>query len=453
MNRTKRVLNFCKIAAIFTLLLPTAVGATIGKKDSARALAGEKRLVLLPQARLQLATEPIWGDSVEAVVTVAVPDSCKIQRYVCWFETNIAARFATVPRYKWALRRDSLTVLSYLPLQIRLARQSFSSSPQPPVVKIHYQNLDHPAKLSGVATLELLLDGKPAQSIPVKTDSSAVAKLSASKLVVDSSFANQVLASANSLANPDSTTAASRSNSLGIFYAGLAMVLIFLFGGLSWLLTWSQRRRLQKHETPTTAMAFPHLQHLQPATATAADDENSAADETATEHDFNQERATPETATTALPAVVSNGNHLEVSTVLAQLHELNMGLQQVIANQQEANRRLAQMTAVTALEVSKFPTRVALFDILNEDSANKHGDDNKTANGSSSRLRIQFAGDGSADCLSLSFASSAAVHIELEKKDDHFERASLNLRPPSNLRILFAGSENNGSAADEVLLH
>jgi len=443
MNRTKRVLVFCKIAAIFTLLLPIAVAANAGKKDSSATLTGEKRLMLVPQARLQLATAPIWGDSLEAVVTVVVPDSCKIQRYVCWFETNIAARFATVPRYKWALRRDSLTVLSFMPLQIRAARQSFTSLNQPPVIKIHFHNLDHPAKLSGIATLELLLDGKPALANSLKTDSIIVAKLSA-----DSSFAAQVLSSTGSPAKPDSLANANQSSSFRIFYAALAILLIFLFGALSWLLTWSQRRRLQTHETPTTAMAFPHLQHLQPAASAGTDDKNSTTNE-------NEAPApTPAVAaTTDLPAAISNDSHIEVSTVLTQLHELHMSLQQVIANQQEANRRLAQMTAVTALEVSRFPTRIALFDILNEDSANKHGDGNKTDNGSSPRLRIQFAGDGSADCLSLSFASAAAVHIELEKKDDHFERASLNLRPPSNLRILFAGSESNGSAADEVLLH
>src|SRR5512145_326591 len=111
MKRMQRVLSFCKIAAAVACLMPLAVWAKGGKKESTSSSQG-KRLVLFPQAHVQVPAEPIWGDSVEAVVTVAVPDSCKNQRYVCRFEMNGPVRLVTVPRYKWALQRDSLKVLS-----------------------------------------------------------------------------------------------------------------------------------------------------------------------------------------------------------------------------------------------------------------------------------------------------------------------------------------------------
>jgi len=379
MNRTKQFLAFGNIAAFLMLFLPLNVWATVGKKDSTAAPASEKRLVLSPQAYLQLATEAIWGDSVEAVVTVAVPDSCKFQRYFCWFEANTAVRFVTIPRYQWALQRDSLKILSFVPLQIRLARQSFTASTQPPVIKIHYQNMDHPAKLTGAATLELRLDEKLAPIVASQADSNLVSASAA-----DSS---QVALSATAPpASLDSPATATGSGSFGIFYVALAIVLIFLFGGLSWLMTWSQRRRFQKIEAKTTAMAFPHLQHLQPS-APAVDDNDSpvASEDTVRQQDFNEAPTpyAPAASTANLPAVMPHNGHADLSTILAQLHELNLRLQQVIANQQEANQRLAHMTAGATLETPEAPSQLALFDILNDGAPIRFNP--------SSNLRLLFA--------------------------------------------------------------
>ncbi|MDZ7360870.1 MAG: hypothetical protein ONB46_09120 [candidate division KSB1 bacterium] len=361
--------------------MPGNPRAAVEKKDFT-APAPEKRLVLSPQACLRLDTETIWGDSVEAVVTVAVPDSCKFQRYVCWFEANTAVRFATIPRYQWALQRDSLKILSFVPLQIRLARQSFTASTQPPVIKIHYQNLDHAAKLSGVATLEFRLDEKLAPMVASQADSNLVSTFTA-----DSSQA----ASPASLEAPAKATGAS---SFGIFYVALAILLIFLFGGLSWLMTWSQRRRFQKVEAKTMAMAFPHLQHLQPSAPAVDVDSPTASEDTARQQDFSETPGpdAPAASTANLPAVVSNNGHDDLPAILAQLHELNLRLQQVIANQQEANQRLARITAGAALEASAAPNQLALFDILND-------------------------------------------------------TAPIDCRPSSNLRLLFANSENHDNAA------
>jgi len=449
MNRMKQVLIFGKIAAFVTLLVPLAAGAIVEKKDSIVTPARAKRLVLSPKTHLQLFTESIWGDSVEAVVTVAAPDSCKSQRHLCWFETNAPVRFVTVPRYKWALRRDSLMVLSFIPLQIRLARQSFISATQPLSVKIHYQNLDHTAKLAGTTTLELLPDEKLASMIPMPTDSASASTLSA-----DSSLVSQLSSSTVSLSPFDSTATATGSSSFGIFYVALAILLIFLFGGLSWLMTWSQRRRFQKIEARTAAMAFSHLQP-QPSAPAAAAYENHAANAAITpKSDFNEaQRDLPVKVSTAadLPAVVSDENHFGLTAISSQLHELNLSLHRVLANQQEANQRLAQITAVAALAPPKPPVRVALFDILNDDAGPNGGHDAKT-NGSSPRLRIQLADNGRTDGVAVEVAASAPVSIELQK-DDRNNGVSFNLGASSKLRILFANPESNGGAHDEILLH
>jgi hypothetical protein len=416
MNRTKQFLPFGHITIFLILVLPINVWATVGKKDSATTPAPEKRLVLSPQAYLQLDTEAIWGDSVEAVVTVTVPDSCKFQRYFCWFETNTPVRFATTPRYQWALQRDSLKILSFVPLQIRLARQSFTASAQPPVIKIHYHNLDHAANLTGAATIALRLEEKLAPAVASPADSNLVSASAA-----DSS--QPALSAAAPPASLDSPAKANGSSSFAVFYIALAILLIFLFGGLSWLMTWSQRRRFQKVEAKTMAMAFPHLQHLQPSAPAVDDDDRPAAGEdTARQQDFSEapEPDAPAASTANLPAVVSSNGQADLPAILAQLHELNIRLQQVIANQQEANQRLARITAGAALETPAAPNQLALFDILN-DGAPIHFSP-------SSNLRLLFA------------------NTENHEDDVVAELPATNANGHSEVATLPA-------AADDILLH
>jgi type II secretory pathway pseudopilin PulG len=438
MNRTKRVLFFCQIAAI-TCLMPLTVLARAEKKDSSAVSGKEKRLVLFPQTHLQLPAAPVWGDSVEAVVTVAVPDSCKNQRYVCWFEMNGAMRLSTVPRYKWAFRRDSLMVLSAIPLQIRVARQTLTSSKQPLFLKIHYQNLDHAAKLSGVAVIDLLPDKNLAPILPAKIDSTAAAISPIDSLRV---------ALAQSPAAPaigDSTATAAGARAFGVFYVALAILLIILFGGLSWLMTWSQRRHIQKFEAKAATMAFSQLQHHQTSgPPLAAHDHHTANDVVAAQNGFTESQHD-------LPAVDSNEKHFELTAISSQLHELHLSLQQVLANQREAKQRLAQITAVAALTPPKSPVRVALFDILNNDAALPNSGHDTNAN-SSPRLRIQLADNCRTDGVAVEVAASASVSIALQSGAPN-NGVAFNFGAASKLRILFADSEFAGGAHDEILLH
>lgn len=451
MNRMKQILLFGKIAMV-ALLLPLAVRAASVKKDSTVALPPETRLVLAPQAHLQLITEPIWGDSVEAIVTVAVPDSCKIQRYLCRLETNLPARFSTVPRYKWALRGDSLTVLSFLPLQIRVARQSFTP---PATVKIHYQNLDHAAKLAGTATLELKLEAWPQETRPLKTDSSL------SATIADSSNAIPALTRIPSSTNIDSTASASSSSSFGIFYVALAILLIFLFGGLSWLMSWSQRRRFRLIEAKTTAMAFPHLQHLHPTAPTVAEEVTPAVAAEPPHESYYRDAEAPATMATPsdLPAIVSHDRQVDWQTVLGLLQQLNQNLQQILANQHEANQRLAQMSVLATVSAPRPTNQLALFDILNEEAFLPPGERHANGNGSASHQRLQLDDDNGAASAMREATTTVPVHFE-EVNDE--EKLSFDPHA-ANLRILFANPANGNAPSggealpaeksDEILLH
>ena len=432
MTRTKQILSWRNIAAGLIVSLPFQLSAQSARKDSTAASTRDKRLVLLPQAHLQLIAEPIWGDSVEAIVTVAVPDSCKNQRYLCRLESSAALRFVTVPLYKWAVREDSLKVLSAIPLQIRIAQQSFAASA--PVVKIHFQNVDHAAGLTGTATLEIISGPQSIPPKPLTTDSNFV-----SKPVADSS---QILPVA---AGIDSVATATGSNSFGVFYVALAILLIFLFAGLGWLMTWSQRRRFQSVAAKTTATAFPHLQHLEPA---PAQNDNPAVNETATRESGAPEIPEATSSPSNLPAVVAQENQLDLALVLSQLHELKISLQQIMANQHEANQRLAQITAAAALEAPRASAQLALFDILNDDSPAKNGENYTNGNGSSP-LRLQ---PRNTDSLSVELEAPIPAHVEFENKAEDKNQPA-NLQPASSLRIFFANMESRNETSDEVLLH
>lgn len=432
MMKTKQLLFFCNMTAGLLLLLPLALAAKGGKKDSTATATPEKRLVLSPQAHLQLSTEAIWGDSVEAIVTVAVPDSCKNQRYLCRIETNTALRLVTIPRYKWAVSADSLKVLSAIPLQIRFAQQSFAASA--PVIKIHFQNVDHAAGLTGTATLEIISGPQPIPPKSLITDSSLV-----SKSVTDSS---QILPIA---ADIDSVATATDSSSFGIFYVALAILLISLFAGLAWLMTWSQRHRFQSITAKTTAAALPHLQQMEPTLAPERNAPNPiVAEEITNENEAAAISATPETisAPSNLPAVIAAEQQFDLAMVLAQLQELKLNLQQIIANQQEVNQRLAQITAAAALEAPRASAQLALFDILNEDSTVRNGESYTNGNGSSA-LHFPTAEDCNPANLPTAIMSTFTPG----------EGNSSVLKSSSNLRIFFANAESKAETSEEILLH
>ncbi len=424
---TKLILYFCNIAAVL-VLLPTARAAEGVKKDSSVASTPGKRLVLLPQAHLQLTAEPIWGDSLEAIVTVAVPDSCKNQRYLCRLEANTALRLVTIPRYKWAVSTDSLKILSAVPLQIRLARQNAGASAS--VIKIHFQNMDHAAQLSGTASLTILPEAGLRGAFSPKIDSLVMATPS-----VDSAKIALPLANTTAI---DSLATAQEPHAFGIFYVVLGIVLIFMFGGMSWLMKWSQRRRFQSIAAKTTATAFPHLQHLQPSSAPEPEVHQPIVAEEIPNASDAAVTATVETPSN-LPAVVATEPPIDLTVLSGQLQELKLMLQQIMANQQETKQRLAQITAAAALEAPRTSAQLALFDIINDEAAGKNGEGHTNGNGSSTRHAPALRATNLA----------GKIMPELEPEE---EKASM-LVAPSGLRIFLAHSETKNEISEELLLH
>ncbi len=448
MIRTKQFLTIGKIAAAMAWLVPLAIGA--GAKDKTPS-AKDMRLVLSPQTRLQLPVTPVGSDSVEAKLVVAVPDSCKNQRYLCRLEAGAPARLFTEPLYEWALQGDKLTVLSSMPLRIRLSRQSFanaSSSPRPGL-QVHYQNLDHPAQLKGAAVVDLVAAEATLPAKPNKKDSAMAAMPS-----WDSTQAVQTPSPAISAAGVDSTSAdtSTGGGALGVIYVAIAVLLILVFGVLSWLMSWSQRRRFQKIEAKSGAMPFSRSEHVQTSAPTAMDravaSRREAAHLKTTEPPKNSEPVSS-SAHSNLPAVLpENGHDLSLASLLAQLHELNASIQQVVANQNEANRQLAAITSAAKLDIPQSSPQLSLFDILNDDAAAQHGDRAQNGKAPLPQLRIQFAGDANSDRVSVNLVASSPVHLELSTNDQRRENLSVALQPSSKLRLLFANTEENDNGAE-----
>jgi hypothetical protein len=451
MIRTKQIFTVGKIAAM-AWLMPLTIGAGAKDKTSASPSVQEVRLVLSPQTRVQLPVTPVGSDSVEAKLVVAVPDSCKNQRHLCRLEAGAPVRLFTEPLYQWALQGDKLTVLSAMPLRIRLSRRSFANANSSPrfSLRVHYQNLDHPAKLKGTAVADLVAAEATLPAKPVKTDSAMAAVPS-----WDSTQAAQAPSPAISAARVDSAAAdtATSGGSLGVIYVVIAVLLILFFGVLSWLMTWSQRRRFQKIEAKSAAMPFSRSEHTQVSAPTAMDravtTRREAVPLKAAEPLENPEPVSSSSSSN-LPAVMTeNGRDLSLAGLLAQLHELNASIQQVIANQNEANRQLAEITSAAKLDVPQSSPQLSLFDILNDEAAALHGDRAKNGKAPSPQLRIQFAGDGNADSVSVNLVASSPVNLELFTNDRRRENLSVALQPSSKLRLLFANTEENGNGAEE----
>ncbi|MCI0698310.1 hypothetical protein L0337_40675 [candidate division KSB1 bacterium] len=449
MIRTKQFLIVGKIAVAMAWLVPLAIGA--GAKDKTPS-AKDVRLVLSPQTRLQLPVAPLGSDSVEAKLVVAVPDSCKNQRYLCRLEAGAPVRLLTEPRYEWALQGDTLTVLSAVPLRIRLSRQSFASAnPSPRLgLRVHYQNLDHPAKLKGTAIADLVAAETALPATPVKVDSAMAAAPS-----WDSAQAVQAQPPAVSAVRVDSMAAGTTASggAFGVVYVVIAILLILFFGVLSWLMTWSQRRRFQKVEAKSATMPFSRSEHTQVSAPTAMDRavatrRDAAHLKTAKPPEDSEPVLSP--SPSDLPAVVpENGRDLSLASLLEQLRELNAGIRQVIVNQKEANRQLVEITSAAKLDVPPSSPQLSLFDILNDDAAARGGGRAKNGNAPSPQLRIQFAGDGNSDGVSVNLVASSPVNLELFTNDRRRDNLSVALQPSSKLRLLFANTEENGTGAGE----
>ncbi len=449
MIRTKQIFTVGKIAAI-AWLVPLAIGAGVKDKTPSAPSDKDVRLVLSPQTRLQLPVTPVGSDSVEAKLVVAVPDSCKNQRYLCRLEAGAPVRLFTEPRDEWALQGDTLTVLSAMPLRIRMSRQSFANaSPSPRLgLRVHYQNLDHPAKLKGIAVADLVAAETALPAKPGKADSAMAAVPS-----WDTTQTVQAPSPANSTARVDSTAAdsASSGGSLGVVYVVIAVLLILFFGVLSWLMTWSQRRRFQKIEAKSAAMPFSRSEHMQVSAPNVVDRAVTPRKDTTLLKTVEPPKNSEPVSSSAhfnLPAVVpENGRDLSLANLLAQLHELNASIQQVIANQNEANRQLAEITSAAKLDVPQSSPQLSLFDILNDDAGAHNGA--RAKNGKATpQLRIQFAGDGNSDRVSVNLIASSLVNLELFTNDHRRDNLSVALQPSSKLRLLFANTEENGNGAE-----
>lgn len=109
----------------------------------------QNRLQLSAQQRLEVTVASAPHDSLAVDFTVAVPAAHKFQRHRCLLSGNRKFILKTAPMQRWALRGDTLMVLSEIPLSLRAPERPG----EPFVLKFDFVNLDATPPGGGVATL------------------------------------------------------------------------------------------------------------------------------------------------------------------------------------------------------------------------------------------------------------------------------------------------------------
>ena len=169
-------------------------------KDGATPKASRlPKLILTPQARLEVSPALTSRDSLTVSFQVEVPSEQKYQRFRCLISANQTGYQLSVPKaQQWMLRRDTLMVLSKVEVTISAPKALAATL----TLNFNFQNLDQPKQRSGNATL-ILINAQGA--FPALTDSVTQEASTASS---DSSNASASIASDSiaATAAPDSVS-------------------------------------------------------------------------------------------------------------------------------------------------------------------------------------------------------------------------------------------------------
>ncbi|MDZ7344667.1 MAG: hypothetical protein ONA90_09165, partial [candidate division KSB1 bacterium] len=402
----------------------------------AKASVNAARLVLAPNAQIQVPLQPIWDDSVEAIVTVAVPDSCKNQRHLCRIEASPAVRLSTIPLMQWALRRDTLMVISSVPLQIRTARKHVAAAASPLALRIHYQHLDGHATPNGTAVVELAPPASMTQAQP-----SAAASAAASSPPAGAS---------------EVTSTQTGASIIGMMFVAIIGLFVVLITTRKWLDSRSQRQfnqKLKKIERKPVNIAPAY----RPRPTVAAEDEVDAPPEKeevpapVVLEENNSPATTVSALTPSAPSVLSsasaNENGATLEAILDQLQAVKADLQQIAAGQHEVKHCLAELTSGTKASAPEAFIRLALFDIIDETPAANRRDRAASVE-RPSRLRLRFAEESRKQGVAVDLALPVPLQINVAPSNGASKNFSMKLTAPSKLRILFAGNEENGETQE-----
>jgi hypothetical protein len=145
-----------KIAWLLFIAAGIGVGLALASKRDARPPGSfSGRLLLASEYRLEIAPALARKDSFAIDFSVAVPPAHKFQRHLCLLSANREFNLKTTPLQRWALRGDTLMVLS----EVKLTLSARADSSQPLVLKFDFVNLDADPNVRGTATL--LVSAKP----------------------------------------------------------------------------------------------------------------------------------------------------------------------------------------------------------------------------------------------------------------------------------------------------
>lgn len=122
-------------------------------KDGATPKASRlPKLILTPQARLEVSPVLTNRDSFKVSFQIEVPSEQKYQRYRCLISANQTGYKLTVPKAQhWMLRRDTLMVLSKVEVTLSAPKALAAAL----VLDFKFLNLDQPKQPGGAATLIL----------------------------------------------------------------------------------------------------------------------------------------------------------------------------------------------------------------------------------------------------------------------------------------------------------
>ncbi len=141
-------------ACRFIMFVLCGMGAlALHAKDGATPKASRlPKLMLAPQARLELSPELMSNDSFKVSLQLEVPAEQKYQRHRCVLVANQSGFLLTVPKaQQWMLRRDTLMVLSKIEVTV-FAPKTLAHAL---TIDFKFLNLDQPKQAGGTATLIL----------------------------------------------------------------------------------------------------------------------------------------------------------------------------------------------------------------------------------------------------------------------------------------------------------
>ncbi len=161
-----------KTRIVWLFLLFAVLGMGLAAETKRETKRAPSRLMLAPNQRLEMAATFVQQDSFTIAFAVTVPAAQKFQRHRCVIAANRKFVLHTAPAQRWALRGDTLMVLS----EIQLTLRAKAEPSQPFEMKFDFVNLDAKPNTGGTAVLATAAKmAAPVRTVVEKSSTPALA--------------------------------------------------------------------------------------------------------------------------------------------------------------------------------------------------------------------------------------------------------------------------------------